>query len=192
MEITFLFAAVIALFLSLRVPSEVIVTVASSLLHETGHLAVMTAVGNRPECVRLELCGMNIKRMQSVGVSMRNEIFIALGGPFANALLFAVFTLVYCFNNNSIFLNGACINLVLMVFNLLPVKRLDGGMLLYFLLSEKRDGDFAAKVLKKSSACFIILIYLWGIYVFAAGGYNITVLIIAIFLTISMFGRGEY
>lgn len=191
-EITFPFAAFIAFILSFRTPSNVLIAIFSSVFHEAWHLAAMVAAGNPPECVRLELTGMNIKRMQSVKISLKNELLIALCGPAANAFIFIICIIVLCFYEHEFILTTACINLILMVFNLLPVKRLDGGMALYFLLSQKFDADLCSRILKITSIFFIAVMYLWGIYVFVASKYNFSVLMIAVFLTASLFSGNEY
>lgn len=191
-EITFLFTALIAFVLSLNVPSNILITVFSSFLHETGHLIAMTLSGNRPDAVRLELTGLNIKRTENVRISLKNEILISLGGPLINAAVFIVCTFALCFYKSKTILIFSAVNLILMTFNLLPVKRLDGGMILYFLLSRKFDMDIGAKILKITSSVFIFLIYLWGFYVLYVSRYNLSLLIIAIFLTFSMFSKGEY
>lgn len=191
-EITFLFVALITFMITLNIPANVIITIFSSLLHEMGHLLTMSAVGNKPQAVHLEITGMNIKRAQSIKISTKNELLIALGGPFANAIIFIICCFVFCFYQSEFLMTVACINLILMLFNLLPVKRLDGGMALYFLLSRRFDTEICSKILKITSIIFITAIYIWGIYVFVANGYNFSVIIIAIFLTLSMFGGNEY
>lgn len=191
-EITFLFTALIAFVIAMNSPFNVLITILSSLLHETGHLIVMCSLNNYPQCVRLEITGMNIKRQPSVKISTKNEIFIALGGPFINAVVLFVSCVLLCFFQSEKILTTACVNLILMTFNLLPVKRLDGGMALYFLLTKKFNTDICSKILIITSIIFIFLIYIWGIYVFVSTNYNITVLIIAIFLTLSMFSSNEY
>lgn len=191
-EITFLFVALITFMITLNISSNVLITVASSLLHEMGHLLTMSAVGNKPQCVRLEITGINIKRAQSIKISTKNELLIALGGPFVNAIIFIICCFVICFYQSEFSMTVACINLILMIFNLLPVKRLDGGMALYFLLSRRFDTEICSKILTITSIIFITVIYIWGFYVFIANGYNFSVIIIAIFLTLSMFGGNEY
>ncbi len=191
-EITFLFAALITFIISLNSPFNVIITVFSSLLHEAGHLTAMLLSGNKPQSVRFEITGMNIKRQPSMKISTKNELLIALGGPIANGLVLLSAVIFLCFFENERIFIVAGINLILMTFNLLPVKRLDGGMALYYLLSRKFNIDFCEKALKITSIIFIVLIYIWGIYVFVSTNYNISVLIIAIFLTLSMLGSNEY
>ena len=191
-EITFLFVAFIAFILSLKAPSNVLITVLSSLIHEFGHLIMMLAIGNKPKIVRFELTGINIIRNQEFGISNKNEVIISLGGPIANAIIFVFCCILLCFYNNDSIMTFACINLILMTFNLLPVKRLDGGSALYYLLVQKFDISFSSKLLKVTSIFFIGIIFIWGIYVFVASKYNISIIMIAIFLTLSLFTDNEY
>lgn len=191
-EITFWFVALITFIISLNTPSNVLITVASSLLHETGHLLVMTSVGNKPQSVRFEITGMNIIRQPDFKISTKNEILIALGGPFINLICFLLSVIILCIYNNENILTFGCINLILMIFNLLPIKKLDGGMALYYILLQKYDNLTCTKILKITSVFFITLIYIWGIYAFISSKYNISLIIIAIFLTLSMFSSNEY
>ena len=191
-EITFWFVAFITFIISLNAPSNVFVTVISSLLHEMGHLLIMTSVGNKPQAVRFEITGMNIIRQPDYKISTKNEILISLGGPFINLICFSISVIILCIYQNDNVLTFGCINLILMIFNLLPIKKLDGGMALYYALSQKYDNITCSKVLKFTSIFFITLIYIWGIYAFVSSKYNISLLIIAIFLTLSMFSGNEY
>lgn len=191
-EITFWFVALITFIISLNAPSNVLVTVISSLLHETGHLLIMTSVGNKPQSVRFEITGMNIIRQPDFKISTKNEILIALGGPFINLICFLLSVIILCFYENENILTFGCINLILMIFNLLPIKKLDGGMALYYILSQKYDNLTCTKILKITSVFFITLIYIWGIYAFISSKYNISLIIIAIFLTLSMLGDNDY
>ena len=191
-EITFWFISLITFIISLNAPSNVLVTVFASLLHEMGHLLVMTSVGNKPQAVRFEITGMNIIRQPNLKISTKNEVLIALGGPFINLICFLLSVITLCICGNENILTFGCINLILMIFNLLPITKLDGGMALYYALSQKYDNVICSKILKITSAFFIILIYLWGIYAFVSSKYNISLIIIAIFLTLSMFSCNEY
>ncbi len=191
-EITFWFISLITFIISLNAPSNVLVTVFASLLHEMGHLLVMTSVGNKPQTVRFEITGMNIIRQPNLKISTKNEVLIALGGPFINLICFLLSVITLCICENENILTFGCINLILMIFNLLPITKLDGGMALYYALSQKYDNVICSKILKITSAVFIILIYVWGIYAFVSSKYNISLIIIAIFLTLSMFSCNEY
>ncbi|MBR5320970.1 MAG: hypothetical protein IKU41_03930 [Clostridia bacterium] len=191
-EITFWFIALITFIVSLNVPSNVLITVFSSLLHETGHLLIMTSVGNKPQAVRFEITGMNIIRQPDLKISTKNEILIALGGPFINLICFLISVVTLCIYNNENILTFGCINLILMIFNLLPIIRLDGGLALYYVLLQKHDNIICSKILKITSVIFITIIYAWGFYAFILSRYNVSLIIIAIFLTLSMFSCNEY
>lgn len=191
-EITFWFVALITFIISLNAPSNVLVTVFSSILHETGHLLIMTSVGNKPQAIRFEITGMNIIRQPDLKISTKNEIFIALGGPLINLICFLISVVILCIYENENILTFGCINLILMIFNLLPINKLDGGLALYYILSQKFDNLTCTKILKITSVFFIALIYVWGIYAFVSSKYNISLIIIAIFLTLSMFSCNEY
>ncbi len=191
-EITFLFSAFIAFVVSLKAPSNLLITIVSSLIHESGHLIMMLVSGNKPTIVRFELTGINIIRNQDMRISNKNEILISLGGPLVNAVIFVICCICLCFYNCNAILTFACINLILMTFNLLPIKRLDGGSALYYLLIQKFDISFSSKIIQITSIFFISIIFIWGIYVFIASKYNISIIIIAIFLTLSLFSDNEY
>lgn len=189
-EITFLFVAFISFLISLKVPANVFFTVISSLFHELGHLFVMLILKNKPQKVRLELTGINIIRQNSV-LSPRDEAFTALGGPIINGFLFFFSCILLCFYENEDIMTFACTNLILMVFNLLPVKRLDGGIVLYNMLLQHLSLEKTLKIQKLISILFIIIIYVWGIYAFYVSKFNFSLIIIAIFLTLSLVSDKE-
>lgn len=191
-EITFLFVAFLTYIISLKAPANVLITVLSSLLHEIGHLSVMILVGNKPKTVKFELVGMNIIRQGNLKISTKREIAISLGGPIMNFIIVIVSCIYLCFCKNHIVMTGACINLILMTFNLLPIKSLDGGAVLYFLLSQHFESIICRRILKITSILFISIIYLWAVYVFIISRYNFSLIIIAIFLTISLFRENDY
>ena len=191
-QITFMFVALLALVITLKAPTSLMLTIITSLLHECGHLIIMVITNNKPQVLRFELTGINIIRTQNTNISLKNELFIALGGPIINATLFILCCFLLSVYENETLMTFACINLILLTFNLLPIKRLDGGMALYFLLSQKLETDLCRRIMQIISCCFICLVYMWGFYVLVSTHYNLSVLIVAIFLTLSMFSCNEY
>lgn len=189
-SITWHFLALITFMLSLR-SENVLYAVLFSLFHEIGHLASMIALGNAPQSVSFELTGINIKRTQEVNVSLSREIIIALAGPFMNLILFLFFVLVNFQNGSAKALNAASVNLIFMTFNLLPVKGLDGGKVLYYSVSKFFSYKTANIILMLSSVIFILLMFSYGAYVLYVTRYNFTMLIIALMLSLSMFSKEE-
>lgn len=189
-NVTWHFLALITFMLSLQT-DNVLYAVLFSLFHEIGHLSAMLAVGNKPQSVSFELTGINIKRAEEVCVSLTQEIIIALAGPFFNLILFLFFVLIYCRNGSSKAFNTASVNLILMTFNLLPVKGLDGGKVLYYSVSQLFSYKSARIILAVSSVIFILLMFSYGAYVLCVTRYNFTMLIIALMLSLSMFSKEE-
>ncbi len=191
-EITFFFVAFLTLIVSLNAPANLFITFASSLLHEAGHLSVMILLNNKPQAVKFEIVGMNIIRQQDLKISRKGEIAISLGGPLMNFVVVVISCTILTLYNNQHILTCACINLILMTFNLLPIKMLDGGAILYHFLSGFLNPLVSRRILKISSVFFILMIYLWAIYIFVITKYNFSLIIIAIFLTISLFQNNDY
>lgn len=191
-KFTFLFVALMSFIITLKAPASLLLTIIASLFHEIGHLCLMLLTKNKPKAIQFELTGINIIRAENMNISLKSELLIALGGPLINAFFFVACCLLLCIYENENMLTFACINLILLTFNLLPIKRLDGGIALYFLLSQRFETDFCRKILQILSCIFISLIYLWGTYVFLSTKYNLSVLVVAIFLTLSMFSCNEY
>jgi len=120
-------------------------------LHEAGHLAAMAALGVRPAGICLTAAGMRIERPPGLRVSFSREIAVALTGPAASLLL-----------------AGACcllalppdffwLNLGFGLFNLLPVRQLDGGRALYFFLCRRASETTAARVVTVTSLLCLFL-----------------------------------
>ena len=189
-KISWQFLALITFMLSLRT-ENVIYAVLFSSLHEIGHIAAMTAFGNAPQSVSFELTGINIIRTRETFVSLKKEIIIALAGPFVNLVLFLFLILLYSENGNVKLFNAVSVNLILMIFNLLPVKGLDGGKAFYYSVSHFVSYKFAEKSLSVLSAVFILLMLSYGAYIFYLTRRNFTMLIIALMLTLTMFSKEE-
>lgn len=184
------FLTIVTFMLSLRA-SNVLYAVVFSLLHEIGHLAAMASAGVFPESISFEFTGINIKRKEMTNVSLQKEIIISFAGPFVNLILFLALLIAFLQSKNVKMLNMASVNLILMAFNLLPVKSLDGGKIIYYTLWKTVSHRFASALLKASSCIFIFLLIIYGVYVFYTTKYNFTILIISLMLALSMFSSSE-
>lgn len=180
--ISFLFVAIIALMLATDRTGLLLPSLFAVTIHEVAHLFAMWLVDLAPKRIRLIPASVQIVR--KFGVSFKNEIFIALMGPVANLLLFAVLYFNFLSFGNVMVQYYALINLVVGVFNLIPVVGLDGGTVLLELLSRKMDYSRATAILKIITLIVCVTCFVLAIFMFIKGKFNPSVLILAVYFFI--------
>ena len=164
-----------------------------AMIHELGHLIAGLAMGMRPEKMELKPSGVSIsfkltpkdynQKIIKGNLLEVKKIFVALTGPLTNLLIIFIAINVEI----DLFLNLMIIyaNLLLILFNLLPIYPLDGGRILEGILhiffgkrnSEKYTNIFSFFVLilvtfvasigvyyMENISIFFITIFLWMLY----------------------------
>lgn len=164
-----------------------------AIIHELGHLIAGLAMGMRPEKMELKPYGVSIsfkltpkdynQKIIRGNLLEVKEIFVALAGPVTNLLIIfiAINIEVDLFSNLMIIYA----NLLLILFNLLPIYPLDGGRILKGILhiffgkrnSEKYINTFSFLILilvtfiasigvfyMENISIFLITIFLWMLY----------------------------
>ncbi len=117
----------------------------AALVHEAGHLLVLRAFGGGGGRFCVDAAGFRWERSGKL-LSYGQEILALLAGPLAN-MLFAFLLAFFAGETGwqaGFFLAGT--QLVLGVFNLLPVLPLDGAQVLELLFSWLTDPLFAARL----------------------------------------------
>jgi len=104
-----------------------------------------------------------------------------------NFFLLFVFVLLYAFYSKDIFLKMAAINLIIGLFNIMPVFSLDGGRALESLLLERLPSDKSEKIITAVSVIFLVPMTFFGFYILIKSGYNFTFLAISIYLSVMLF-----
>lgn len=164
-----------------------------AIIHELGHLIAGLAMGMRPEKMELKPYGVSISfKLTPKDYNQKiirgnflevKKIFVALAGPLTNLLIIfiAINIEVDLFSNLMIIYA----NLLLILFNLLPIYPLDGGRILKGILhiffgkrnSEKYINTFSFLILilvtfiasigvfyMENISIFLITIFLWMLY----------------------------
>ena len=107
----------------------------AAALHECGHVAVLRLVGGHVARFCITLFGAELRIRHSERLSYGREIAAVLAGPGVNLLCACILArlAVYAGWERGFMIAG--IHAALALFNLLPLRALDGGRSLYLLLS---------------------------------------------------------
>ncbi len=180
--ISFLFCAVLCFMLCIDRTGLVIPTLFAVFIHESGHMLAMWATDCQPKAIRLIPTSVQIVR----GFSPKKcgEAAITVCGSAANFVVCGVLFINYYIFDSRQSLVFATLNLVIAVFNLMPVSGLDGGTLLTLLLSRFTDIYKAERTVRIITAVFAFSVFLLGVYFWVSGTLNISVFITAIYLAV--------
>lgn len=169
------FLAMLAVLLVFDENGHGLLLLLAVLFHEFGHMAVLLLRGCRIEQVRLIPGGLDI-RYEEKHSSYGGDLLIAAAGPGVNLMTAMLFAPVG--HPTADYFVG--VNLVLCFFNLLPVYPLDGGKILYTIMTYFSpmgggkifflfSGTLALLLFVLScGACFYNLRALWSVFVFGA------------------------
>lgn len=120
-----------------------------ALIHELGHLICGIIIGFKPENLSIMPYGIklnfklnfddyNIKIKKGNMITIK-KIVIALAGPITNLLIFVVVMIITAIKGDFIFVGMTSksiiySNLIIAIFNLIPIYPLDGGRIVHELL----------------------------------------------------------
>ncbi len=141
-KIDFTFALTVTLMLLLCKEETVIISLFSSMLHETGHLIFMFIFRQKVVSVTFGAFGVRIDRHSSVALSYKKEAIIAFGGIMINFLIAILSHLYYYLIDSDFALKLTAVNIIIALFNMIPLEVLDMGRVIkYGLLLQKKDID---------------------------------------------------
>ena len=180
--ISFLFAAVITAMLVFDRTGFILPMFFAVLVHELGHLTAMWVLDCAPKRIRLVPAAVEITA--KFGNSGKYEIFIALCGPAINLLLFATLFVNYLAFGNEGYLTVGLINLLIGLFNLLPVTGLDGGTVLFNILCRKAEPSKAALIMRIINFSVALSALVIAVTLCFKGQFNLSFFILALYLAV--------
>ncbi len=177
-------AAIIMLWLEGRAAFFVLMT--SALMHEIGHLVALRLCGCRAR--RIDILPMGAVIVCPEGIPDKKEAVIAISGPAVSLLCAFVSAVLYLSEPGVILLYAVIINLVLGLFNLMPIKKLDGGKALYCFLSEKtgHKKETAERFCSAVSTVTKLLFASLSAVCIVLSGFNLGVTLLVIALAIQL------
>lgn len=153
------------------------------LFHELGHIAMAAVLGGRVERLSLTAVGAELRMGYRIQPGYLQDSLVALAGPAANLLAGGLFSAAG-------WGIAAAMTLAVGVFNLLPICPLDGGRVVYGLLSMILDPDWADRLTTALAGCLVGLLV--GTGVVAAIWYaNVTLLFTALWLLAGVMRRSS-
>lgn len=181
--ISFLFAALIALMLATDRTGMALPAIFAVFMHEMGHLFCMWVTDCAPKAVRLIPASIQIRT--SIGVSYKRDIAVAICGPAVNFILFGILYFNYAAYSNKTVLYYSLLNLIIGLFNMLPVKGLDGGTILYSLLAKRMEISRVCIIMRIVTLALALIILSIAIIMSVKGKLNLSVYIISIYLFVT-------
>ena len=163
-------------------------------IHELSHIIVSYFLGGNFSEIIITPVGQNVKINNFWSLSPIERILILVSGPFSNIiicfLLLFFINVFETFKYNYIFLKFSYINMIYAIFNFIPILPLDGGNILYSVISRKYGVIRVAKFMTNIEGIFGFVLMIFGIVQVIFYPFNISFLIIGSFFFFSK--RKEY
>ena len=171
-----------------------------ALLHECGHLIAGLIMGFKPEKINVMPIGLAIsfkipienynKKIEKSNILSIKKIIIALAGPIINILI-ALVVIFMSFGFNDVQrLNIIYANVIICIFNLLPIYPLDGGRILkQFIKIKKGVIDSLQYTYIIQNVLMIILTFTASIAIYYLE--NISILLIIMYLWILVLNENK-
>ena len=176
--IDFTFFAAIALFFYLDESGFGIMSVCACIIHESGHLSALFF--EKRDFTSLTLYGGGIKIGYKKDIDA--SFFLILAGSLFNMLFFVFFYFVFPLNFT--FKVFAVINLIIGIFNLLPLRFFDGGRLFEKIIIKLLPAEKALNLSRKTEKITAFLTILTPFFIMLFGGFNMSVMFVMIYVII--------
>ena len=173
------------LFLLLNGLRDTFPVLLAAILHECGHGLACLVLGVPIRFFRPTAAGAVIGYDPSA-LSYTREAWIALSGPLANLAGVLVCFPGECGRMRALF---GISSLALAVFNLLPIRHLDGGVLLTSLLLPRLGVGRGEIFCEKISRIFTFLLWICAVSVQMRCGGNLSLLLISVYLLTKIAGE---
>jgi len=155
----------------------------SILVHELSHAFVARWLGYYVHEVCIEVLG-GFALMDSY-IPERDSWKISISGPLSNLFLCLLFFLLGRFFSYDILNIGVVINFILFIFNMLPIHKMDGGLILRDILLMKLSSRDKANRISN----WVSLVFSLGLLVFSLVNFDMMLIVFSCFYTFYSFSK---
>ncbi len=150
-KVSFFFIFLISWFLLYDVNNVALICLISSLFHEFSHILILNLFSSKIEVISFNVTGISIKKKDEL--SFLKEFFVLIFGCLGNLFLI-LFSLHF---KLKILL---AVNILIFIFNLLPIEKLDGGQILRLFLEKFLNFNLCSKICNFVSNFFSLILTL--------------------------------
>ena len=139
-----------------------------AFLHELAHLVVGIILGFRPSQIEIMPFGFNLRLLPKIedcetkikksNLVELKYIYVAIAGPLFNLIISTIFSYISLKVNSEIVDLITYSNLLIFIFNLIPIYPLDGGRIIYSVLEINKGSIIAEKYMEIIAKTTIILL----------------------------------
>lgn len=181
-KISFCFVLFLTTVMIMDKSGAIIWSMAAAITHELAHVFMMIVVGNRPKEINCSLFDINICDSSRMSGNYKKDILILIAGPTSNFFMGLMYYCLYIITREEFLLIPCIENVVIGALNSLPIASLDGGQLLYIIVSTKINVQMAERVVQIVSIIFILPLFILGFYMLIQSKYNFSMLLVASYL----------
>ena len=181
-KIDFTFGLTVTLMLLLCKEETVIISLLSSFLHEIGHLMLMHIFRQRVDKVTFGAFGVRIDRQYTTALSYKKEAIIAFGGIMMNFIIAISAFIHYYLWDSDFSLKLMAVNIIIAIFNMIPIETLDMGRVLRYTLLCNADENLCDRILSTTSMISVnilaVVCLLYSLFI----GFNPSLITVTVYL----------
>lgn len=180
-RLSFLFFAMLTMIFAIDKKGIALITLFSAALHEIGHIVALFLFGSCPDGIKFGIFGIRIQQNKYI-LSDLKQTLVVVCGPLVNILIFATSLVVYSVSESQIMLTISAVNLVVASFNLIPIFPLDGGRILFAVLSVFLSDGAVRIIMRIICAVLLLMLIFSGVFLVRRTGVNVSLLATGIYL----------